>query len=522
MFKDLFKKFDYFWFLFLLTIFVCFIYFLANPVIGIDDEYMYIYSRGITYLNENRLGKFIINFLFSYDFNPVANDVICLACMILSVLLTVFILNKYTKEFSKPQSLIFSIIAISFPFIAFNVIFLISSIDITLSYLLCCFASYLFLKYFLEDKKKIYLLYILLLLIFSISMYETGIFYFVIVTSFVIFYKSVFENYETKNIKSSLKKLLYVIAFCILSLLIYEIIFSAVISCIPKVVINRVGKYLYYDFSGFSEFFSSLITNIKYFIERYISNLQNNFGCKMVLFSCSILTLIGIYYSIKNKNVIIFLTNIIIILTPLTFFLLTGFYIMPYRTFISYGFVCGLTFSILYRLLKENYLLSKIFIFLCFYVVFHQAKEMNQIFFTENLKNDNDKFFANSIVYDLKKLDLYEKPIAFVGIKEDYDLPYKYNNIADEINLSIFNWDRYNSIKGEIYNCAGVEFMNLLGHKVNCWLEWSYPEPHSEEYFLDIFKQNVPNMGIYPQNGSIRDVGEFVIIKIGKSRFDYK
>ncbi len=519
MFKDIFKKFDYYWFFFFLTISACFLYFLTNPVMGIDDEQIEFFVKHSEILQVNRIGKLILKALFGYEFVPFAYDILCIGSHISAVITAVYIFRQYLTDFSKQQALIFSVSAVSFPFIAFHLIFMESCIDVGFAYLSGVFASYFFLKYFYEQRKKVYFLYTLALLIFSASLYETGLFYFVIVSLFVILYSFLYGSNKKQNIKSASAEIASIVLLCVSSLLLYKIILL-IVQMFYKYYYNRVNEYKYYDFSSFSAFSNSLITSINNFVKIYLSDLPNNFGCKIILFSCSVLILISLYYSVKRKNLIILLLSVLMILTPLTYFILTGFYNMPYRVFLSYGYISGMTFAVLYRLFQKNQLLCRLFIFICFIVVFHQVKEINNIFYTENLKAENDKLTAYSIDYDLKKLNLDGKPVVFVGIKKDISLPHKYYSMADEINISTFNWDRFDSVYGELFVKRSYRFMRKLGYEIGGYFENQINDDASAEFYIDRLYKIVPGMNIYPKENSIKDEGDFVVIKLGKSRFD--
>lgn len=517
MLKEIFEKIDYFWFCLFITVFVCFGYFFTNPTIGIDDEIISFFTSTEIVLQVGRLGKFLTNFLFNPEFVPVIYEFIGVACFIVSVILIGDIFKKYLPNFSKKEMTIFSTLAISFPFAAFVFIFLQNTIDIGLCYLFATIAASFSMKFFYEDKQWKYLLFSFILLLFSLSMYETGIFYFVLIHLFVILYSIIFDS----NSKISNLQLYKQIATCLFTVFSSVVVYRVILKLVMFIVgynYNKITDYLKYDFSSFESFCTSVVFSYNEFLRILCSNVANHFCCKVIVFSCVSLLLLSLCYSFKKKNILIVLVSIFMLLLPVSYFFATAFPWMQYRIFFAYGILNAMTLVILYKLFAKNIYVERTLLFLCFLVVFHQAKEMNAMFFTENLKYENEKLFAYSIDNDIKRLNLEHYPVVFVGIRKPIESQFSYYKLANELNGSIFNWDRVDSVEKEVYIERPYKFMQQIGYDI-----YPYFTKESLNEFLsqkEKLQGIVSEMSIYPKEGSIKQVDNYVVIKIGKSRLD--
>ncbi len=279
------KKYDYFLPVFILTVIACFGYFIANPVMGIDDEMIYVFTDNHNIINVNRIGKFILKALFNYEFAPFVYDFLCIFCYSVSALLASKIFIKCLPSFSKKESWIFSLLAVSFPFAGYSFIFMEHSIDVGFSILSSIFAAFLFHKYLFEEKKKIYITGIILSLMFSVSLYESGLFYFILISFFVILYSLIFENSNRADCKTALKRVVGTGVIVVSSVVLCHLLLL-ILQLITNNVHNR-GKedYLKYDFSSIHAFFNSFSHSMKEFFNIFLENLHTDFSCKIILFS---------------------------------------------------------------------------------------------------------------------------------------------------------------------------------------------------------------------------------------------
>jgi len=526
MFKNLFSKTDSYWLCLILTTILCFGFAITHSSIGIDDEALDLYTKFPTMLNNNRIGYILTaNIISTLEFLPFWREFAALVLLVIGITIHVnnFIKNSPDSlgsdsiyKFNKTEAIIFSCLAISFPYFAFHFIFMVTCLEHGLLAVLTGLAVDNIFKYFNSNKEIKYIVLTFLFCFLSVSIYESSILYFIISVLFI----------SIINIAADCKKnKQYIILFCnVLFVSFTAFIINDLILFLFMKNQNllKIKSFNCYDFSSFMSFFSSAVSNITEFLKGFVLTLSYNFGSVTLVLSAGIFISLVLYLSIKKKNIIIFIIGLIVLLLPFTPIIVTGNYLMPYRVYSIYSFVNALTFVLLYMCIKKYKLLSEILLVIIFLIIFQQSKEMNQIFYAEHLKCENDKLFAYSIMQDLYKLNLQNKPVFFIGVRENPNIKYIYNE-ANEINISIYNWDRYDKKISEIFVRRGEKFMQELGYNLIFMpeTEWIKDKEALNNLYV-VLEENVKNIPIYPQDGSIKDMGEFVIIKIGPSLFDNK
>lgn len=521
--KELFKKVDYYWFWFILTIILSYGFYLTHSSMGIDDEIMNAWIRPYSMLSVNRIGRVLSHFLQIWDYVPFWKEFLAVCAYSVGITLHarnfMTFLNYDSFKFDKKMATIFSCVAVSFPFFAFHLIFMITCLVNGLNIIFSALAINYLYKYVRYEQKKSYLLYIFLLLLFIVSYYELGILYFIIPVCFIEFVGFVFE--KNKKVQTSYKTLL--LAICITGLgisLIYAI------SYLWKYIIgydsHRFEDWLRYDFSSLSGFISSLINSVHSFIGNFLQTCSYDAGSVVTLFLYVIFIGILVYYVLKRKSIHILFYGLLIMLLPFSIFILTGKSDIFYRTYSALGFVNAFVVSLLYFICMKREFISKLILIVAGIIVFYQSLEINQILYTENLKVENDRLFAYSLKQEVDKLG--GKPLLLIGTRENPKLKYEYFIEAAEINVSTFNWDRYDNINGELFVGRPYSFMREQGFEVSSYTREHLIINNDEDYYKFILKlKNLSkNMPIYPVQGSVKDCDDFILIKIGESRLDEK
>lgn len=498
MIKELFKTTNSYWLFFILTIALSYGFFLTNSSMGIDDELLELYGSLISMVSQGRIGR-IFQWVIGYEYIPFFYDFIAIFLYALGITAVSSCFTKFIEGFTNKQALIFSTLAVSFPFTAFLFAFIAITVHIGLAFLLSSLGTYFCCKYIFDEKNKKYLIFSCLCLIVSISLYETSIIYFFMSMLFIIFL----------NNKNTLKSVVFSILTALSSIFAYSLILK-LFKVMLGIKHNRINEFLRYDFSSFS---SSLFTLINHLYENYKSTITNDFGSFMIMISVILFLFIVLFMLIKHKNYITFIIGLILIFLPLTVFFITGNSDLYYRVYAPFGYLIAMTFSIMFKLFENKKIISTIITSLIVLIVLNQAKEINRIFYTENLKFQEDLSFAKFIMHDLGVKQLENKPVVFVGKKDEIRLKYNYDVEAPEITVSIFNWDKYNNRESEFFVSRGYHFMQHQGLKIIQF------DDFSQENIKKI-KKEISQMTKYPNNGYIKDMGDFVIVKIGNSIFD--
>lgn len=321
-----------------------------------------------------------------------------------------------------------------------------------------------------------------------------------------------------KCIKNLSLKCFYSFTACILGTFLYYVIIE-ICRCMMGMIYRRYSQYNMYDFSSIEIFWGTMKTNFVFFFNKFLQSCLNSTGSKIILASSIIFTILIFYFSLKKNKYILIYGLLLFVLNFLPF-LLTGNYNIQYRVFSPFCFFISITFILLYQLLRERKIPNLIFPIFCFFIVFYQSQEINKIFYTEYLKFQDDRLFAYSINLELNRRGI-NKPVLFIGTRENTKLRQDYNIEAPEINISIFNWDRYLDVYFELFSFRPYKFMSEQGYPVrNFSEEHKFLDKDDCDAFILKVKKLSKDMEMYPKGGFIKDCGDFVLIKIGKSKLD--
>ncbi len=517
---------SYYFFL-CLTAILCFGFALNNPSMGIDDEMLYyISSLKSIFFFETRLGILITSKLIhSYEYLPFWREFIGVILYIIGITLHVDNFYKYlpSNKFDKNSAIIFACLALSFPYIAFNFIFMCTVIEQPLTILFSALAVSYTTKYFLINQNKKYIFYSFIFVFLIFSFYEIGIMYYILSSIFIILFNKIHDiNSNNKEMEKPYNEFKW---FCCLGFVSFlSIISNYIIIYIFKFLLNfnylqnKFAEHFMYNVDSFLFFLNSFINNNISSLKNFIFTCKYDFGSLMILLSYIILFSLVIYLYWKKRNKIILLWGFLFLIFPLLPPLLAGNPSLKYRTIVYYGFFVPFVFVILYSIIKNNRYLKYVlytFIFLC---VLYQTKEMNQFFYTENIKYQNDKMLAFNVIQDIRKFN--DKPVVIVGVRENPLLKHSYDIEAPEASISIFNWDRYDNYYTELFVERPFNFIREQGFSITNFFKSRQFEEDEIEYYVNTIKNAVKDMGIYPQRTSIKEMEDFILIKIGPSKFE--
>lgn len=518
--NELFKKFDYYWLYFIFTIVLCFGFYLTHSSMGIDDEIMQVWITSRAILTTDRIGMEIPHFLRIWDYFPFWKEFLAVVAYSMGITLHarnfMTFVNFDNFVFDKKMAVIFACAAVSFPYFAFHLAFMEICLMSALNLVFSALAVSFLYKYLFHEKKKSYLLFVFLLLFFIISVYEIGALYFIISACFIEFTRLLFN--KSKNLKSSYNILALSAGFSFIAAILNRLITFAAKNVL-NISSNRFDEWLQYDLSSFNGFLLSLKQVYSSFVGNFLHTCTYDIASAVTLISYLLFILIAIFYLIKNRNVHILIFSACLMLIPFAVLLLTGNYLAYYRIYSSLGFFNAFVLLLLYSIFKNKKVMSKLVYLLIGAVIFYQSLEINKIFYTEYLKFENDRLFAYSIKQEVDKLG--GKPLVLIGTRENPHLKYNYNIEAPEINTSVFNWDRYDMRVYEIFNLRPYSFMREQGFEVRAYRDVMNLDSKEEiDSFKTTLKESSPNMAVYPAETSVKDCGEFVLIKIGASLLD--
>ncbi len=470
-----------------LIVFITYGFALTNFTLSIDNEIPILPDFG---LDGGRWGQNLIRYqLFKGHLQYFS--------LLLGLFLFSLAAVRLTKIFNFNGGLayLFCGLFLTFPEMAYQVVFSMMADVAAFGVLLSVFCVELFLIGLETNKvtkKAIVFSLIILLLVFTLSIYQALII--VPITIYLIlFLKQTFE--DGFKIKPELKKLFLFGAIVFTSAILYY--FSVKIICPPM-----EGSYLSSYLSGktdnqFLNFWDILLKNLSggyYYGERlfFIATL----------FSFSLL----IHFIIQKKHAFIRITALFFILLftfLISYFITNGYH--PPRLYVTenlvFAFIIVFTIS---RYKIDSYILSKgvIAIILITNIYF-----VTNLFYTVNKIYKHDKKIAekidNIIQNKYPEFSTSEKTVYFYGY-----FPYEYHqkfrlDKSEVFGGSYFNWDNGNNYRiVHFFKEADVADYNMIDTK--------------EKYYS--IKDSIDKMPIWPNYESVKMVNKIIIVKLGKEK----
>ena len=127
--------------------------------------------------------------------------------------------------------------------------------------------------------------------------------------------------------------------------------------------------------------------------------------------------------------------------------------------------------------------------------------------YTDQLRYQHDVQVASMLSHDLEENGLKDKPVAFIG-----NLPFNIppSGIRGEIiGISFFDFDMVSDPHYYMSSVRIVGFMNAIGEEITC------VQPENILYA----RRLAQNMPCWPQEGGIKDAGDYVVVKLSEDEY---
>lgn len=417
---------------------------------------------------------------------------------VIMIVLTALVLCKIISEVNnfkvkKYSNVIFAILFISMPISAHYMYYLTYNFEIGIGMFLCALAVYFFNKNILilkkENKSIIFSFLGIICLVTAIGEYQSFIPFFMLVQATTILLY--FYNNDVK-IGEKIKIISKYIILLILSIILYYIISKIFLIFIP------VEKYSEGFISWGKKDVSVIINDLKsYFLGIYLK--RSIYGSLIILPTVIMGCILSIYFLIFKKKIIESILVIFLLLTPMILPVLLGT-AMPYRTQQTIMLMVPIIWYLVYNNLNNKFL-SKLFIILAFLFAIRQTMYINQIFYSDYLRYQNDINLSRRIsdkIYDLNIENIENYPVVYLGKKETTEIP---NLIKQElIGYSIYEWDNGNYKRMQ-------HFMTLTTAKFKLV---------EDESILENAKQVALEMPSWPNKGSVDFRSNMIIVKLSE------
>lgn len=499
----------FYWIFVILTVILGYGFTLTNYSMGVDDESFngYFHEGGL--LSQGRWGSSVTKYIFdTYEFLPFWRDFIAIVLITIGITLWGHIIKQNSENYFSEKSItIFACVAISCPFIVNNFIFMMTTVEMGLVLCLTAIAVNSITSH--ERNRYIRLLICVFSLVYAVSFSELAMVYFLLGIIIVSFLKTCFSTGEQEG-----KKFAVLLLNSFLLMFVVLLVNELIKYILQKIYVvpssNYVSNMFLYNFSDFNNFFDSLTLFFKSFANFFLINVHP--GVKITLFSSILILVFSIFISIKKRSALTIILGFGLVISAYSLFILTGNSNIPFRAMITNSIYVGFTVALIYSFLQRElnkFKIPKIALILICILVFYQTKYINEVFYIDYLRFQLDKTKADNIATDImKESGKKSNKVVFIGQPDNYNL-----KIGDVEGYSVFQWDRFGGSDNEFKNNHRIlSFINLQGYSIQSANDLNLTEVLTES----------ANMPMYPSEGYIKNVGQYLIVKLGYTpQFSY-
>jgi hypothetical protein len=458
---------------------------LTNYSLSIDSESPICpdFSMGL-----GRWGTNLIRYQLFEGHTPYFTLLIGLLLLSVSAveLSKVFKINGYL-------SYVFCAIFLSFPQLAYQLVFTMQADVIPLGFLLSVLGVNLFLmgsKNIFSLKSLILFLLASLIFMFVISIYQALIFIPIII--FLILFLQGFDEDEF-TFKTEIKKGVHFSFLLIFSVFLYYL--SVKIICPPI----EGGHLLSYT-SGESNH------RVSNFYHLWFDHLKGKlyYGEKTFLVATILCLALVIKFGIQKKKFVLrTITLFLIILMPffISFFITNN--TNPPRIYLTSGIVFAFIFVYFFKKLKSE----KFIVILCSLLFLSHLYFITQLFYSNYRISNHDKELARKINFQIEskypEFDSNTNYVYFYGC-----LPYEHHEKYRIPNSEVFGGSLFSWDNGDNYRIINLFKFHDIAY---------YKFIDNKETYLKI-KDSINTMPTWPKNESIKMINNIIVVKLGKQK----
>lgn len=474
---------------------------LYNLSISIDNEAAIVTADSI-YSAWDSMGRIGLTFLKKILGVSVYNPYLAISTMIVLLL---FICILYTsifeyilKDLKSWHFLVFSSIFVTSPILAEQLGFVMQSVEVLIGMACLGLALLLFFKY-LEDGEKNKIIFIIILLIFSFSIYQA------LSTVFVSFAISTVLLYYIKNKPTSK---------CV-----WFIIIKLIVVFFLSYILYYCMTLLYFKFSGISrtDYTGDQIKWGILGLKQILCNLKNyilsSYFAKNIHYNYNLLitTIFVILYALsqmlqKKYNYLFYLIIIALLISPFFMGIILGDTPSIRTELCKVYTIAFLNMFILYLLDAEKVMLFEKALMLLIVVlsINNQIIHTTRLYYTEYITNLEQYTISEKISSEIEDITGEYSPkenIIFVG----------------RLNLNR-NESCYNKSQLELVGYSFYEVSFSTSHGTYLMrnymktLGYNYVYPTNEQ--IESAELNSKSMPSWPQKGSIQKFDNYVIVKL--------
>lgn len=492
---------------------ICFGFMLTHYNLTIDEETWIRETPGAdNWIHQGRFGIFLIDLLISPSgsYVPFLWDWVAVilwflaAPPLLFMLLSGARLSLPHKFYGQFTVFAFCAFFVSLPaFVGEILSYSMFNLQISIG-MLCAVGACWFIYLFSKQKRWLYLPIAVILLTFSISVYQAYINLFLTWVISLSLFGVVFAVQKLRDIFVFWGKSAVVVAASLILYLLFDRLFNALYGYSDAGSAGAMSGHVGWMSGG------GLGTTI---LNAFVNALSSSFGYHFSMgryfayISTAITSLAFlialIYFAVTIKNIkrtiLTFVIALLLLIAPSASYILMGTVLTPARMLLSAALMAGVQWVFILQLAKPKTILRVISLFAVCALLAYNAFRMNRLFYDSHQVYLNDQVLMTDIVEIINEngYDMSGTPVFFVGA---YDIPENVTLIlSGSTGGSFWSWDNGNNYR--IQN-----FLLAESHNV------SLPALEQREAaLLEVLA--LPN---WPDAGAVKEIDGCIYVKLSE------
>ena len=516
-----------FWIPVVLTAFLSYGYLWTHPSMGVDDTCVQRYFADGFAPTQGRWTLFLLNKVFHIaEFSPLVIDFIGVVFLAGAGLIFCILFRRVSKgRLVFGAYPVFVCLMISYPLIAEVYVYYLHN-GLGLAHLLMAFA--LWLLYTGKGWKRFAAASACLAVMASCYESVAAVYLFGILACIML---EIIYGQQEYTFVSYVKKILYCVLPLAVGIIIRSLISQLIMAImgVDKQIEHTIGGSLAEILQG--GLAESLGTMLRTFGRYYVINAIANYAIFLFAVSVAAFCVISVIWLIKTKRWLLVLNGIGILIVPwlLSFMEMT---VQPYRTMQVFAFFVAFTGG---RLLQGLWNAGKVWkaVAICgiMIVMYNQIFELNQQFYVDYMRYEEDVAVCHQIAYDLQREASLDKPVVFVGKRGENGVVREYAYLDEEDwrygliaslrgLLGMGEMEDYSTVQNMVWYSLydwGVDAFDEAGTEITNFFRYhGYPLIEATSQMQQEAESIARNMSVWPKEGSVLETEEYIIVKLGE------
>lgn len=509
-----------------LTMLLGYFFLWTHPSMGVDDTCVQRYFADGFAPTQGRSTLFLLNKIFHVaEFSPFIVDFLGVSFLVLSSVILCAVFRKLSGNKIPLWALTgFSCSMISYPLIGEVFVYYLHN-GIGLAYLLTALAI---AALFLSEGQRRYG-YAGLLMGIALSCYESLAMVYVLCTALAMGIRLYEDRRQEIRLGAYVKQMAFLMLPLVGGMLMRSVVANLLCMLLGKephmFSLSEAVRWIFGPEAG-----AHLKGMIGLLGRYYIVNGLANMGIAVYLLAILAFLAITCAAAWKKKRPLWLLNGLLVLAAPWLLSLLEGTAI-PYRSMQALPVFVGFTVLTLLCLAeRRGRRIHRIALFFLAVLVYNQAFWLNQTFYTDYLKYEEDLATGRRLYYDLGQEGILEKPVVFWGKLKENGTVQTYGYLDEDTFR--YEWisairrmtggdseNGYSTVQNFVwYNIFdwGTDAFEGRGTEILQFLKWhGYRLTQATEEMYEEAAAYVQGMPVWPQKGGIWETDEFVIVKLG-------